>query len=400
MGDYARDISSLEQEDDQQKNIVPSVQFLEKIKLHWMATLDAIDDPIAIIDVNYRIQKSNKAMASLTEHGDVKQIIGEKCHKVFAGRDVPCTGCTAMKALKTDSKQEFVYERSDGKIFEISSHPVDGYDQSLPSVVVQVYRDRTYAKKMQDKIRQHDKLTSLGLLAGGIAHEINNPLSGILLFSQMVLKELSSDDDHYQDVMEIEAAAQRCKEIVQQILDFARHSSVQDGDQFSSVCLEGAIATAMRFAQVLKVAKDTRVIYEWESRDVQVWGSSTKLIQVFLNIFQNAFQAMPDGGELFVVQSSRQVDGQKIIEIEIRDTGIGIAEEHLGRIYDPFFTTKKPNEGSGLGLAICYGMLSEMQGGIHVQSKLQIGTSVCVSLRSSKIKENSHLSAVPNLKDS
>lgn len=362
--------------------------FLEEVKIQWQATLDAISDPIAIIDKEYNIIKSNTAMAEFTSHKDVKKIIGEKSYRVFASLDFPPKGCVAMAVLKDGQKRDFTYKReSDGKIFEISNFPVLdpglAHSSRVGSVrggIVQIYRDRTFQHKMQEKIRQHDKLTSLGLLASGIAHEINNPLSGILLFSQMLLKELPAKDEHYADVVEIEAAAQRCKEIVHHVLEFSRQSPTEDKNK-AEVALHDVIQTAMRFSRVLKVAKESRVIYEWADYEVCVMGCRSRLIQVFINIFKNAFQAMPDGGEIFLSQWKQHIDGQSMVVVEVRDTGVGIAEEHLHQIFDPFFTTKNAREGTGLGLAISYGIIKELGGNLEVSSVPNEGTVVRVSLR-------------------
>lgn len=370
---------------------------IEDIKRQWLATLDAIDDPIAIIDENYRILKSNQSMARLTTHGDVRRIIGEKCHKIFAGQDTPCAGCPALKSFREAAPQEFTFQHpKNGKTFEISSYPIRSPEGEPTRRVVQVYRDRSFQRQMEEKARQHDKLTSLGFLAGGIAHEINNPLSGILLFSQMLLRELRPTDEHHQDVVEIEAAAQRCKDIVGQILDFSRQSSKLSPQNLLRVGLTDVVGSALRLAQVLKVAKETRVVQQWESESVEVWGCRSRLLQVFLNLFKNAFQAMSQGGDLYVLQSFKHVEGKNMAVVEIRDTGVGIPSENMPKIYDPFFTTKGPGEGTGLGLAICYGILKELGGELHALSQPQVGTSFYVSLNVVQQEESRGLKVVPD----
>lgn len=372
--------------------------FLEDIKMQWQSTLDAISDPIVIIDSHHTIIRSNLAMAEFTEHKDVKKIIGQKSYAVFAGLDQPPEECVAHKVFAQGVKEDYVYERlSDSKIFEISVFPLrcgrygaryddnrvadfQKNDDSEILMVVCVYRDRTLHYKMEDKIRQHDKLTSLGLLASGIAHEINNPLSGILLFSQMLLKELSAKDQHYGDVVEIESAAQRCKEIVHQVLDFSRQPK-RTAQIHDEIELLDVIQSAERFSRVLKVAKDSRLIYEWGQPEVSVHGCRGRLIQVFINIFKNAFQAMPDGGEIYVSQWIEHIDNQLMVVVEVRDTGVGIPKEHMNRIFDPFFTTKSDQEGTGLGLAISYGIITELEGDLCVSSTPKEGTTITVTLK-------------------
>ncbi|MCY4381476.1 MAG: ATP-binding protein [Proteobacteria bacterium] len=386
MTEYAKKLDKISSTSQPKtNNLKNSKAFIEELKLQWMSTLDAISDPIAIIDKNYIIRKSNKAMAKFTSHKNVKKIIGQKCYKVFAGLDQPCQGCPAMDVLHDGHNRDFTFNRpSDQKIYEISSFPVTDpatKKQKEHDGVVQIYRDRTFHHKMQEKIRQHDKLTSLGILTSGIAHEINNPLSGILLFSQMLLKEIPSHNEHYSDLVEIEAAAQRCKEIVNQILEFSRQSP-HNVKKKSEVSLRDILQTAMRFARVLKVSKDSRVIYDWQDGEVMVLGCRNRLIQVFLNLFKNAFQAMPDGGELYITQWKERVDGRSMVVVEIKDTGIGIQKEQLSQVFDPFFTTKSPKEGTGLGLAICFGILQELEGQITAQSTPHKGAVFKVSLPS------------------
>ena len=137
---------------------------------------------------------------------------------------------------------------------------------------------------------------------------------------------------------------------------------------------------AERFSRVLKVAKESQVIYEWNNSEIKILGCRGRLIQVFINILKNAFQAMPDGGEIFVSQWQECLDGKLMVGLEIRDTGVGIAKEHLSRIFDPFFTTKSDQEGTGLGLAISYGIIQELGGDLTVTSTPGEGTVVRVYL--------------------
>src|SRR5690606_36506661 len=150
----------------------------------------------------------------------VKEIVGRRCYQVFAGRTSPCPGCRMKDAARATSGETFELEGIRGdRFYEATSQPLLDSDGETDGIV-QIYRDRTEAKKLQEQLAQQDKLASIGLLAGGVAHEINNPLGGILIFSQMLLRELPKDSPHYADVVEIEAATQRCKAIVESLLDF------------------------------------------------------------------------------------------------------------------------------------------------------------------------------------
>jgi len=357
------------------------VSFVEDLKRQWMATIDALVDPLMIVSKDYRITKANLAMAR-TAGADVKEIVGKRCHEVFAGRQTPCKGCTMQQAAGSGTSTTFTLEHigEGDSYFEVTSQPLfDGSGNS--EGVVQVYRDRTAAKKMQEQLAQQDKLASIGLLAGGVAHEINNPLGGILIFSQMLLREMAKDSPHYPDVVEIEAATQRCKAIVESLLDFARQNPSGSGGKVAQVNALEAIRTALRFGKVsIKKSGEIDIAEEFDAEAHFLAADRNKIIQIFLNLIQNAIQAMPDGGSL-VVRARTRIDGDRITGIyEVEDSGVGIAPENLKKIFDPFFTTKDPGEGTGLGLALCYGTVQDMKGRLSVESKVNVGTRFTIEL--------------------
>ncbi len=361
-----------------------SIEFVEGLKRRWMATVDAIVDPLILIDKDYRILQSNRAMAKLSNR-DVKTLVGSRCFEVFAERQSPCPHCPLQESLQKKQNLTFELPKIRGeRTYEVTTQPIyDAHGELEGSL--HIYRDRTDAKRMELQLLQHEKLASIGLLAGGIAHELNNPLAGILLFSQMLLRSLPKDGEHYPDVVEIEAAANRCKQIVESLLDFARMQPVQeDKSRNETVDLREVLQSALRFCRVGGAADAVDVQFEWET-DARVEANRNKLIQVFLNLIQNALQAMPEGGTLRLrttVETS--ADGQSFAVAHIQDTGVGIPATDLKRIFDPFFTSKAEGEGTGLGLSICHGIVHDLGGNIAVTSQLQKGSCFSVSLPMSK----------------
>lgn len=348
--------------------------FVEELKRQWMATVDALVDPLLILNSDYTITKANRALAELSNL-KVKQILGQKCYKIFANRTSPCKGCL-LKETAQDLRPH-TYTLSNirtNRYYEVTSQPILDASGKLEGIV-HLYLDRTVSRRMQEKLTQHEKLASIGLLAGGIAHEINNPLGGILIFSQMLLRELDKNSPHYADVMEIEAATKRCKAIVESLLDFARaqpaSQHAKDLDELDAI--EAAV-TALRFAKVDPKGNDIDIVEDWNYRPAFIIGNRNKLTQLFLNLYQNAFQAMPGGGTL-TLKSRVEGDDPTHVIIEVTDTGVGIPPEIKSQIFDPFFTTKDPGEGTGLGLAICYGIVQEHRGTIEVESELNQGTT-------------------------
>ncbi len=285
------------------------------------------------------------------------------------------------QAAKSHESTNFELESVRGdRFYEVSSHPLQDLD-GKSNGVVHVYRDRTEAKKMQEQLAQQDKLASIGLLAGGVAHEINNPLGGILIFSQMLLRELAKDSPHYPDVVEIEAATQRCKAIVESLLDFARQNPRGSKAKQENINTLEAIRTAMRFGKVsIQQRGAVDMSEEFADESHHLLTDRNRVIQLFLNLIQNGIQAMPDGGTL-VIRASTRREGKQVVGVyEVEDTGVGIPPEDLKRIFDPFFTTKDPGEGTGLGLALCYGIVQDMNGTMKVESTVNVGTRFTIEL--------------------
>ncbi len=340
------------------------LSFIEQIKRQWLATVDALVDPLMIINSEYEIKRSNQAAATLRGL-QPKEIVGKKCYEVFANATKPCAGCKLKQnAGKAEAFQFELKEIQGERTYEVSSQPIPGSQDQY----VHVYRDRTAAKKLEKQLLQQEKLASIGLLAGGIAHEINNPLGGILVFSQMLLREVEKDNPVFQDIVEIEAAAQRCKDIVKQLLEFARTSSDGKKEKFS---LKAAMDVAKKFGALGGKYQRVEIKSQIDPEDISLSGNKNSIIQVFLNIIQNGIQAMPEGGVLSI--DAKQV-GKELI-VSFQDSGEGIEEANLKKIFDPFFTTKDPGQGTGLGLSICFRIMENIGGRIEVDSKPKVGTT-------------------------
>lgn len=365
-----------------------TLHFVEELKRQWVATFDALIDPIMIIGPDHVVQRANLAAAKMSGL-DVRKVVGMKCHKALAGRGKPCPGCKLLDTLAENAPHQFpLQDVVADRVFEVTSQIFPGSEKQ--KAAVHIYRDRTEAALMQERLIQNEKLASIGLLAGGIAHEINNPLGGIMIFSQMLLREMSKESPHYSDVIEIETAAQRCKQIVENLLDFARMQPADEQGKvrkrnFTSVDALEATASALRFARInLKQKQNIHIIEHLSpagdapSTSHQVHGDKNQIIQVVLNLLQNAIHAMPRGGDLSLRVCNDA--SEKNVLILVADTGKGIKPEHLKKIFDPFFTTKEPGEGTGLGLSICYGLVTGMGGELSVASTPEQGTTFTVSL--------------------
>ena len=221
---------------------------------------------------------------------------------------------------------------------------------------------------------QLEKLRSLGEMAAGVAHEINNPLGGILIYASLLMEGLVSDDAKREDLGRIIQEATRCKEIVRSLLEFAR----QSGPKLELTDVNRAITDGLHFLENQATFHNIEIIKELDPSIPPLWGSAGQLKQVFLNIMVNAADAMHGRGVL-TIKTFFARDGDKVA-IEFSDTGGGIPEDILPRIFDPFFTTKRVGEGTGLGLSMSYGIVREHRGNIEVDTVVGSGTTFRVLL--------------------
>jgi two-component system NtrC family sensor kinase len=231
--------------------------------------------------------------------------------------------------------------------------------------------DITERVELESQLSQADKLSSIGLLAAGVAHEVNTPLAVISSYAQMLSKQLQADPQKGALLEKITRQTFRASEIVNNLLNFSRTS----GAEFTDVDVNKIIHDTLALLEhQFKTAK-IRVEDELSRNLPLINGNPGRLQQVFLNLFLNARDAMPAGGTLRVATSNG--DG---VSVMVSDTGNGIAQEHIHRIYDPFFTTKSaPREGqgkgTGLGLSVTYGIIQEHAGKIRVESHPGEGTT-------------------------
>jgi two-component system, NtrC family, sensor kinase len=230
-----------------------------------------------------------------------------------------------------------------------------------------LFDDVTQRERMEEQMSQTEKLTSLGLLAAGVAHEVNTPLAVISNYIQMLAKQMPEGDPRQGIIEKIVKQTFRASEIVNNLLNFSRTSATELADLDVNRVVEETLSLV---AHPLKTSQ-IQVVKQLGPTLPAVRGSANKLQQVFLNLFLNARDAMPSGGMLEI----RTTAHNGSVEIEVVDTGAGIPRDHIHRIFDPFFTTKATGRGTGLGLSVSYGIIKEHAGKIDVRSTPGKGTS-------------------------
>ncbi len=234
-------------------------------------------------------------------------------------------------------------------------------------------RDKKLQEQTQKQIIESEKLASLGRLASGIAHEVNNPLTGVLTYASLLLEDLKGSK-HQDDLLVIVNETLRCRKIVKGILDFARVTQLEEQDANINDIINDVLSILERHVNFQNIMIDKRLNNDIPKIRIDI----NQIKSVINNLAVNAADAMASGGTL-TITSGYSADGKRIV-LKFIDTGSGISEENLSKIFDPFFTTKEPGKGTGLGLAVTYGIIKRHNGSIQIQSQVGKGTEITIEL--------------------
>ncbi|PLX40519.1 MAG: two-component sensor histidine kinase [Deltaproteobacteria bacterium] len=246
---------------------------------------------------------------------------------------------------------------------DLSQQELEAWGHTLESKVEQRTRE---VELMQSQIIRAEKLASLGEIVAGIAHELNNPLTGILVLSSLIEKEGQLEGCHREDIQSIVRESQRCAKIVKGLLDFSRVSA----PKMAPCDINQIIENTLTLIGSQSIFHNIVIKKNYDANLPLALADSNQLEQVFINIVLNSGQAIDGEGVIGI--TTKSVGGK--IKISISDNGVGISEEHLGKIFDPFFTTKE-NKGTGLGLSVSYGIIENHGGSINVSSVRAEGTT-------------------------
>jgi PAS domain S-box-containing protein len=270
----------------------------------------------------------------------------------------------AKEKIPIQLSASLIYDREGGEIASVGI-----FTDLRPRVFMEKKLEETHLQLVSS-----EKMASLGKLAAGIAHEINNPLGGILIYASLMMEDLPEVDPKRQDLSRIVQETSRCKDIVKSLLEFAR----QTEPKLEPTDINRAITDGLFFLENQALFHNIRIVKQLDSSLPFAQGNAGQLKQVFMNIIVNAAEAMHSSGTLTITTSV--TPDRKTVSVEFTDTGEGIAEENLTRIFDPFFTTKDVGKGTGLGLATSYGIIESHGGKISVKSKVDQGTTFTIRL--------------------
>jgi signal transduction histidine kinase len=323
------------------------------------AIVEGIRDPVLLMDGACRVVLANEAARTLAGSfgGSASEL---SCSGLFAPGGV-LDGCPLERALIRGEPVSREVETGDGRLFVINVFPVaEGTAQEGRGVVY--IRDVTQEKRMIESMQQSERLATVGQLAAGLAHEMNNPLGVIKCYAEL-LKGAEPGQDILPDAEVILKHASQAQNVLQDLLNFARPKQAVQ----APLDLRAAVRGAMSVFRFQAEKKGVRVERELPADLPPVMANEQSVEQIMANLLKNALDAVPEQGGRIRVQL-RHLEAEEAIEIRVADNGSGVRDEDVKKLFDPFYTTKEVGEGTGLGLAIVYGLVQEMGGTIDIEN--------------------------------
>ena len=351
-------------------------QVVSRSQKEWETTFDAMQDCVSVHDPSGKVIRANVALARRLKTIPQK-VIGKYCSELYctAGPDGP--RCGHIGSLQSEGLiVEEVELPEMGGTFQVSIGP--WYDKNNRLVgSIHVAKDISNEKLLQQQLIQSEKLSAIGELISGIAHELNNPLTGVMGYSQLLQMRGDLDDRAKDSLVKINNLATRCQRIVQNLLSFARKQKPERTLTSVNEILGRTVELRSYELQVNNI----ELVLELDPQLPRTIADAHQLQQVFLNVITNAEQAMLEtrGRGRLAIRTRNDIAGGRIV-VEVTDDGPGIPEQHLTKIFDPFFTTKEVGKGTGLGLSLAYGIIKEHAGNIYARSRLGEGSTFVIEL--------------------
>ena len=339
-------------------------------KADWELTFDLIGTGIAVLDENFTIVRVNKALTQLLDKSEA-ELTGTPCKEVLHPEDPHKEICPYEKALRRGETVSREVQLPDGRIWLVQAHSeiVDG---KLRRVIHSI-QDVTAERRAQRLLERTERLATIGQMAAGVAHEINNPLNAIVGMAELLEEDLT-DEQARRMVKQIREQALRIGRITKNLLTFARPRP----QEFVPVDINEVVREVLDMKAYQLRSNNITVALNLAQSLPHVTGDRLQLQQVLLNLVNNAEEAMSEqGGGTLTVTTKHEDD---LIRIVVEDTGKGIPPEHLPHIFDPFFTTKPVGKGTGLGLAIVYGIVTGHGGKIWAENRLEGGARFVIEL--------------------
>ena len=342
---------------------------IRESKRNLEAIFDGIRNRLSIQAPDYKILRVNRAVIEKF-HTTYQELIGRKCYEAYYQRSIPCEKCPVTATIETKQPASSIMKISEADTtLRTSSYPILDEKGRLFSIIEYI-EDITEEQRLQEQLIQSEKLAGVGVLASGVAHEINNHLSGIIGMTEIAMEEenLSEIKSYLKDIFN---CGERISEIVKGLRSYSRIA--KSGEQ-GLVDINEVLEESLKMVRLATKTTSIEVIKKFQSVE-KIEANAGEVQQVFTNLVTNAFQAMNGKGGILTLSTRSLKDS---VEIKVSDNGMGIPQKYLNKIFDPFFTTKKIGEGTGLGLNIVYRIVTKYEGTIDVESKEGVGTTFTI----------------------
>lgn len=359
-----------------------------------------VADLLIVTDRQGRVRTINRAALEILGYGEF-DLLGQSANQLFEATAADA-GKDALRILSGGNLDLLV---QGGSIKDIEINLVNKSREKVPVLLscsvlknkdgqledlIIVAKDLTERRKLEMMLVQSEKLSAIGQLAAGVAHEINNPLGIILGFAQALMLRIKPNDDISLPVRSIEREAVRCKNLVQNLLTFSR-SHAAKMERFD---VNEAVRATLNMIEAQARVKAVEVSSLLEPLDL-LPGDKNQIQQVIVNLCNNAIDAMPQGGKLIIQTRPSVREGAIGVELEVKDNGAGIPDAIRRKIFNPFFTTKEVGKGTGLGLSLVYEIVQKHNGAIELKTEVGKGTSFIIFLPAQEHASGPKLSSAP-----
>ncbi len=356
---------------------------LEILKEFNESIVESINVGLMAVDLNGSITRLNSALEeifSLTRDEAVGKNVEDLFAEDFADtlRQVLGPDGWHLRQTRQIYKMHTATRGGRSLVLNIALAPLCADSDEQTGALV-VFEDVTQRLHLEEQLQQREKLSSIGLLAAGVAHEVNTPLTGVSSYTQMLLNMLPENDPKHALLLKVRRQAERATDIVNNLLNFSRTGSAAE---FAGIDIHRVLDDTLQLLEPQLRRSDIEIVRDYAENLPPVHGNSVKLQQVFTNLILNARDSISNGNGRITLATRRGDDDESLL-IEVADSGVGIAPEDVAKIYDPFFTTKGVGRGTGLGLAVTYGIVQEHSGHINVSSTPGLGTTFRIMLPTS-----------------
>ena len=357
---------------------------LKLLKEFNESIIESINVGLLAVDLEGRVTRLNSALEhilDLRRDAAVGRYVEELFSEDFADTLKQVLGKDGwqLKEIRNIYKLHTATRGNRALVLNIALAPLQDAQGQTGALVV--LEDVTARISLEEQLQQREKLSSIGLLAAGVAHEVNTPLTGVSSYTQMLLNMLNENDPKHALLQKVRTQAERATNIVNNLLNFSRTGSATE---FAETDVARVLDDTLQLLEPQLRRSQIEIVRDYDDNAPEAYANAGKLQQVFTNLILNARDAIPDGGGRITVSTGTADDGSLVAEIS--DNGIGIAPENVAKIYDPFYTTKGVGQGTGLGLAVSYGIVQEHAGRITVESTPGQGTTFRIILPTARVR--------------